>query len=170
MADAAYTKTPLRERLDARSVPGPGGCRVWILHTCGGYGVIKWKGRMTKAHRLSWEEENGPIPKGMLVCHRCDVRACINPAHLFLGTHIDNNADRDAKGRQAKGELHARRIRSGIMSPAKGERNAKAKLTAEQVMAIRGDCRLQRVIADDYGVHKSHISNIVTRKTWAHLP
>jgi len=51
------------------------------------------------AHRLAWAEANGPIPEGMAVLHRCDVRTCVNVEHLFLGTLIDNNMDRDRKGR-----------------------------------------------------------------------
>jgi hypothetical protein len=99
------------------------------------------------AHRIAWSRVFGPIPDGLVVCHRCDNPPCVRPDHLFLGTHQDNDADRDAKGRTAN-----------------GERIGAAKLTDEQVAEIRRlrDAGLsQTSIAARYGVSQSHVSRIV---------
>src|SRR5690349_13982377 len=65
-----------------------------------GYGQITIRGRTVRAHRLAWEKANGPIPEGMMVCHKCDNPPCINPEHLFLGTSKDNAQDSIIKGRR----------------------------------------------------------------------
>jgi len=74
----------------------------WLFsgsRTNDGYGCIHRNGKTVRLHRLAWEEANGPIPAGMRVCHTCDVPACCNPAHLFLGTQQDNVTDMVNKGR-----------------------------------------------------------------------
>jgi hypothetical protein len=84
-----------------RVIPEPNtGCLLWDGPTVDGkYAQIKRKGSRIFVHRFVWEEARGPIPDGLLVCHRCDVPACCNVDHLFLGTHKDNTQDMLAKGR-----------------------------------------------------------------------
>lgn len=79
---------------------GQGGCWLWTGCTYNhGYGSFLWDGRMQAASRVSWQMHNGPIPAGQHVLHRCDIPLCVNPGHLFLGTHEQNMADMRRKGR-----------------------------------------------------------------------
>jgi hypothetical protein len=91
----------LRVRIEARSVPVPdSGCRLWEGGlTPSGYGVISIKDHPYRVHRVAYELAFGEIPEGLFVCHHCDVRNCINPYHLFVGTHSDNMLDSVAKKR-----------------------------------------------------------------------
>jgi hypothetical protein len=116
----------------------------------GGYGAIAVHGRMLKAHRVSWELAYGPIPAGLYVLHRCDVRDCVNPEHLFLGTHEDNQKDMRAKGR-AKYGLGGRR-------PAFGEGDI---IDIRTVSALGAT---QRAIAAAYGVSQTTIGEILLER------
>lgn len=144
-------------RLDQR---GPDECWPYLAKasTRSGHVQLWANGRQLLAHRYAYEHFIGPIPEGLLVCHRCDNPPCCNPAHLFLGTVADNNADRDRKGRQRS---------------VTGEDHGNTTLTADQVRAIRralAEGTPQRRIAEAYGVHQGTISNIARRVTWGHLP
>lgn len=93
--------TPLSERLWALIMPEPNsGCWLWMgwLHK-DDYGCLRYHGRRILAHRASWMAYRGPIPSDKCVLHKCDVPQCVNPDHLFLGTHIDNMEDMKNKNR-----------------------------------------------------------------------
>lgn len=137
--------------------PDLGPCWVWEAGLFNnGYGQFrKERGPKVGAHVMSWEWAFGPIPQGLHVCHACDVRPCVRPSHLWLGTSAENIADRDRK-------------RRGVHQS--GEKNPSAKLTRLQVEAIRrrwltGSVQ-QKVLSAEYGVSASAISAIVHGKIW----
>lgn len=119
-----------------------------------GYGMLNVEGKTTKAHRLSYQIYKGYIPEGLLVCHSCDIPACVNPDHLWLGTSKDNAQDRDTKGR------HYRKH---------GTKNPNCKLTQQQVLEIKEDPRVYREIRDTYKVSMTQISRIKRGETWVPL-
>ena len=141
------------EKLDARTDKsrGPGGCWLWTASTIRGYGQIRNGHKTLKAHRVAYERAYGPVPDGMCVCHRCDVPACVNPAHLFLGTYADNNQDRSQKGRTAR---------------QRGEAHGMARLTEKQIAEIRSATGTQRDIGLRFGISQSHVSNIRNGHNW----
>ena len=144
----------LKERFEEKYIPEPNtGCWLWNANAMpSGYGMI-WDGGRTKgAHRVSYELYKGEIPEGLHVLHRCDVPGCVNPDHLFLGTHAENMRDRNEKGRAVRGEKHGQ-----------------AKLTKKDIRDIREDVRSQEVIAVDYGICQAMVSAIKLKKKWAHV-
>jgi hypothetical protein len=138
------------------------GCWLWAGVAPNGYGYLSVDDRDTLAHRFSWELHRGPIPTGMHVLHRCDTPACVNPTHLFLGTHADNMADMAAKGRA--GQLGKPGLR--------GAANGHAILTEEQAESVLirvGAGETQAAVASDLGVSRQVVWLIVHGKSWAHL-
>jgi hypothetical protein len=119
-----------------------------------GYGWTGAWGGLHLAHRVSWHIFNGPIPDGMKVCHKCDNPPCVNPAHLFLGTHIENMEDMSRKGRRAR---------------MPGEKNPRAKLTEADVRHIRGSTLSTEELTARFGVSKSTIHAARSGTTWRHL-
>lgn len=140
-------------------VRGPDEC--WPYLAPGdkdGYRRVGMGGRLILVHRVAWVFTFGPIPPHMLVCHSCDNPPCCNPAHLWLGFDVDNNADKEAKGRgnHPRGSAHGR-----------------AKLTEAQVADIRARYAQggisQSALADEYGVIQITISRIIRREIWPHV-
>jgi HNH endonuclease len=133
-------------------------CWEWIGQTIVmGYGQMRFGGTRKYTHRISWEIHYGEIPKNMFVCHKRDNRLCVNPDHLFLGTHQDNMDDMYLKGR----ENHSR-----------GESNHLSKLTGSDVLSIyeranKGESQL--TLAKEFGTTSSNIYYIKTQRTWKHL-
>lgn len=104
MAVEQKIRKPIEERFFSKIERIPiSGCWLWTGATKKGYGDIfigAGAGRKhISAHRFSWEFHNGAIPEGLIVCHKCDIHECVNPEHLFLGTHADNMQDCSNKGR-----------------------------------------------------------------------
>ncbi len=153
---------PLEERMKLFSDRSPchGGCWVWTgTRSRLGYGMVSVSGRMRTTHRVAFELAYGSIPPGngyhgTCVCHRCDNPACINPAHLFLGTHRENMIDMKRKVRYTK--LH-------------GESHGSAKITEAQARDILDSGGTHRAIAERYGVSRSLVTAIKNGRIWSYL-
>lgn len=134
---------------------GPDDCWLWTgtISSSRGYGAITLPGQLnTAAHRVSWMIHHGVIPGDLHVLHKCDVRICVNPNHLKLGTNADNMADRDSKERMPH-----------------GEKCGAAKLTSEQAREIRASTEPAKILAARYDIHPAHVSKIRLRRKWQHL-
>lgn len=124
------------------------------------------------AHRIAYHLSVGPVGAGLCVCHRCDNRACCNPAHLFTGTHAENMADMKAKGRTniPRGDLHhSRRHPERI---ARGAGHGMSKLTDDGVRAIRrrsAEGVSSRKVAAEFGVTASTVLDILHGRIWSHV-
>ena len=159
------------ERFESKFVRGPADeCWLWTAATGGsGYGIFSDGGRLTGAHRFSYKTHVGPIPSGMHVLHHCDTRLCVNPSHLFLGTHADNAADMVSKNRQVQGDSHWSRTQPEKL--VRGDRHGRAKLTEAQVveiLSIHGEPQAQ--IAKRFGVSFWQINRIRNGTSWSHIP
>ena len=157
MADSRrhLTLDEVVETIRSRSIPEPNsGCLLWeggIHHQPASripqhgllqlYGYIRLRGKMAGVHRVMYEAAYGPIPVGSQILHRCDVRLCCNPDHLFLGTNDENHADKAAKDRGRKKLTHAK---------------------AKEIRAMASNSGLTHSrIAEAFGVHQATISRIV---------
>ena len=150
-------KTLLERFNEKHTIIMPSSCWMWTAgRDTGGYGLLR-DGKIKKAHRVSYELHNGDIPEGLFVMHSCDTPACVNPAHLSLGTHADNMRDKMAKKRG---------------NYLRGEMGRNVKLKAADVLGIRHmytNGGTYRGMAPLFGISAGSIGDIVKRRTWKHI-
>lgn len=148
------TETPFHERVD-RNGPTPqhmphlGQCWVWTgPRNVNGYGRATMDGKRQYAHRYAYAQAFGEVPRGLMVCHRCDNPLCVNPGHLFAGTHSDNMADAARKQRFPRGEAHHCSV-----------------ITEQQVSdateRLLAGTHTVREMAREYGVSESGLNNAI---------
>lgn len=146
-----------KQRFWSQVAKEAGACWTWTGGTDPeGYGVFHYSPRVAlRAHRVAWRLAKNADPGAFLVCHQCDNPSCVRPSHLFLGTTLDNQLDSKKKGRNARGERHGR-----------------TRLSTQQVKDIRAlsaNGRAHKLLALDFNVTDTTISNIVRRKTWKYV-
>lgn len=151
-------RVPFEQRLLLHTKIHHNGCLEWTgALTAGGYGRTRYGGKQMGAHRAVWVFNNGTIPEGL-----CDNPRCVNPDHLFLGTHRDNTQDMVTKGRAYYG---------GRKTPVVGKNNPRHILTESQVLEIRkiGYEMTQQQLAEKFGVSRSCVRDIRLGINWSHL-
>lgn len=151
----AYPLSPERIKRFWSNVDKSGECWVWTATLSKGYGRFRNDGRYDRASRIAWYLTYGRIPDNFIVCHHCDNPSCVNPNHLFLGTHKDNAQDKVRKGRAQW-----------------GEQATLGKLNREQVFEIRNlylQGVSQRELARRHGVTSKAIKKILTGEHWKNL-
>lgn len=131
------------------------GCWLWAGSCCEkGYGRVNISGKNKRAHRVSWSQENGPIPDGAFVCHRCDTPSCVNPDHLWIGSPLENMEDMISKGRD---------------KPNRGTKNGFAVLNESVISDVRNNGLSCRETAEFYGVHVTTIRRVRSKTHWSHV-
>lgn len=164
-----YTEETIISRC---SVEPNTGCWLWTENlNQWGYGKICIQKKHWIAHRAAYTIFNGKIPNGILVLHKCDTRACVNPNHLFLGTNQDNMFDMVKKGRSASGDRNTSRKNPHLQ--VRGSSSAQAKLNEDDVLKIKLLLKqkklTQKQIGKMFGVGSRNINNINVGLTWKHV-
>lgn len=141
-------------------------CWLWAGYVMpNGYGQVRREGKAYLCHRWAWKITYGHLPDNKVVAHVCDVRNCVNPDHLWLGTQEDNLLDMYRKGRAIPF--------AGIRPDNRGERQGRATLTDKQVLEIRNlavtSSLSHQAIANLYGVRRQTVSRVLAGDTWSHL-
>lgn len=167
------SKLTKEERFLAKTKRAADGCLLWTgSKNSGGYGLVRWDGKTRKASRVAYEIASGaPIPEGMLVCHKCDNPPCVDPDHLFLGTHTDNIRDAAKKGR-LRNTIDSSQAHFHSGGPPRGEVAGGAKLSqeqAERILALAADGALSGALARQFGVSRFTVQALLRGTTWKHL-
>ena len=132
------------------------GCWNWTAgKNSGGYGIVQFNGSKFSAHRLSYEAFIGPILNGLLACHKCDNVNCVNPDHIFIGTHDDNMRDMAEKGRSTRGE--------------KGSRAAISESDAVKIFEmIKSGAKVKNIMRE-FNVSRNTVKHIKGGGSWNHI-
>ncbi len=168
--------TPILQRLFSKVAEDSNGCWIWQGTVNGaGYGTIGLGSREAGkdfVHRVSYRLFHGHIPDGLFVLHKCDVKRCCNPMHLFCGTQQDNLDDAVSKGRTRTGNLWWTASRAAEGGIVKGESHGMAKLSESDVRDIRhlsADGMNSANLSRRFGVSRRMIRNILNRTNWKHV-
>lgn len=163
---------PLRERIQNNiKVSAETGCWEWSKAKWHDYGLIVVHGKTRRAHRVSYEEYVGPIPAGMVVCHRCDNPPCVNPSHLFAATQKENIRDAISKGRKLLNPHDNPAFRVAVKdgkTKVFGSKNSQSVLNEDDVRLIRSSNEPAEFLARYFSVNIKTIKDIVKKRTWVH--
>lgn len=167
---ACYRALSLADRFWGK-VDRSGDCWLWLAGTDDdGYGKFTRDNVTVRAHRMAYILAHGEIDDTILVCHTCDNPPCVRPIHLFLGTNLDNVADRVRKGRGLYGDRNPSRIYPERQ--VRGNTHPLARLTADaipQIRAMRATGQTYAEIAPHFGVHCDTIRDVILGRTWQHV-
>lgn len=160
LSDVRIFEATKKRFLSSVGPPDENGCTLWGTsnHGYGNVYVARLGAKIfrVRSNRFSWILSNGPIPVGTLVLHRCDVRRCVNPDHLFLGDHKDNGRDMVSKDRH----------HNGIRGRASHNTAKLSEADVKGIRSMRAGGALLRDVAARFGISVSHVSNICLNRMW----